>query len=388
MKLKTVIAIFITAILLSSCATQENSVNTRQTDGSDKVPVSQIWEGYEELQGKNYGDVLVLPDKIIPSNIAELYTLPVDLSSDGDHSAQSKEYFKRFFGDGFDENAISFNEDEDTYIYATANGDFSAFGLGRPFTAIKGGESPAAGEIIAYYNPWTDLDTVLELANGSCTVKEVTDTVNSFLKDSYEPLFSDLDLKIESVMLYERAGDLKRIVRCKVSASYRGLMLEDDLSPLFEVENKPFYKIITNYTPAKIEFELDSKDNIINAITTLLFANSEKSAKLEELISLSQAAELLEKELALFSHYSISEIKLMYCCKVRLPSLAPPDMGPGQSVNDFPELEAEMYEEFGDIPPRTFVPTWCFYLQNQNGNRDSLKVNAVTGEITVDINRG
>ena len=317
--IKRMTAVTLAALLLAACSAQDNGGKTKEADPSDtgKVPLSQIWDGYEELQGKNYGDVLVLPDKIIPSNIAELYTLPVDLSSDGDHSAQSKEYFKRFFGDGFDENAISFNEDEDTYIYATANGDFSAFGLGRPFTAIKGGESPAAGEIIAYYNPWTDLDTVLELANGSCTVKEVTDTVNSFLKDSYEPLFSDLDLKIESVMLYERAGDLKRIVRCKVSASYRGLMLEDDSSPLFEVENKPFYKIITNYTPAKIEFELDSKDNIINAITTLLFANSEKSAKLEELISLSQAAELLEKELALFSHYSISEIKLMYALKRR-----------------------------------------------------------------------
>lgn len=60
---KTIMTLVLAALMLTSCATQENGGNTKQTDGSDKVPVSQIWDGYEKLQGRQYGTAFTLPKR-------------------------------------------------------------------------------------------------------------------------------------------------------------------------------------------------------------------------------------------------------------------------------------------------------------------------------------
>ncbi|MBR1383403.1 MAG: hypothetical protein IJ555_06280 [Ruminococcus sp.] len=57
---KTIMTLVLAALMLAGCASQENGGNTKQADIENigTAPVSQIWDGYEELQGRQYGNAL------------------------------------------------------------------------------------------------------------------------------------------------------------------------------------------------------------------------------------------------------------------------------------------------------------------------------------------
>lgn len=159
-------------------------------------------------------------------------------------------------------------------------------------------------------------------------------------------------------------------------------MLEDRFTPLFKTEDKGFYQVMTNYTPAYVDVDLVGKDSI--SFLDIYFSNNiPDPEKLEKIISLKQAAELLERELAPQSGYRFNEVSLIYCNKATSPTLIPTEEMMGKDIIlDFPEENARMYEEFGEVIHR-FDPTWCFYYGSEEAGA-SVKVNARTGEITID----
>ena len=96
-----------------------------------------------------------------------------------------------------------------------------------------------------------------------------------------------------------------------------------------------------------------------------------------EIISLKAAAELLQNELADNLRLRFTEVRLMYCCKDTYPNLDP-------NINGDKEAMREKMEKEFSIQRSEYVPTWCFFLGNPDSVRTSIKINAVTGEITID----
>ena len=56
------LALLCTGVMLTACGT-DNSGNTVETEEKERVPVAELFDGYEELQGKDF-DIFTLPETI------------------------------------------------------------------------------------------------------------------------------------------------------------------------------------------------------------------------------------------------------------------------------------------------------------------------------------
>jgi hypothetical protein len=227
-------------------------------------------------------------------------------------------------------------------------------------------------EYIGRYSAAKDSEQVLELDGEKCTVGEVCDSLSSFINESFYPLYDDFEIyPLDVDYFFTESSEYAVEVTCGIK--YKGVPLEDYFSPMFVTEERNGYEVITSYSPSHMLFDLYGKDNI--TFFNSRFATRDiETTKISEIISLKDAVELLQNELAKNSYYEIEEVKLMYCCKSTSPV-----------PTDDEELNSKMQADFADAEPTPFEPTWCFFWYTDDGNRQALKVNAVTGEITVDV---
>ncbi|WP_444435834.1 hypothetical protein, partial [Ruminococcus bicirculans (ex Wegman et al. 2014)] len=118
----------------------------------------------------------------------------------------------------------------------------------------------------------------------------------------------------------------------------------------------------------------DGKFDFINANAPLnILDKTEKT----EMIPFDEAVKILETELAKGSYYEFSNVELMYCCLANQPAL---DMTEEDNV-----AKAEQLAEEYNKTPKNFEPMWCFEIKGGEGAKEYIKVNALSGEVFIDV---
>ncbi|MBR1393184.1 MAG: hypothetical protein IJ561_05050, partial [Ruminococcus sp.] len=238
---KTLLTFALAALMLSSCALtyDESPGKERPEDGNvlsveveeeSIVPVSQIFDGYEELQGKKIGEHIVMPNKIEPCDADTFYTFRVTENTDRSNMEERAiTLFKEFFGDTYDEAKVRIDGDERCLYNALppppegeeqdCSDPNAGYYVGYPATIKKANFTYPDfenGTVVVYY-PEKDSSVEMELAGGRCTVGEVCQTVQDFIDNEF-PGYEGLTVSPTSVYYYDdfSEGDpIKRVyVNC------------------------------------------------------------------------------------------------------------------------------------------------------------------------------
>ena len=376
------LTITLAALLLISCSSQENGENAKQADGTNKVPISQIWNGYEELQGKQYGNAFTLPEKIEPVNVERLYSfVPKDNPKWEKVKSTAKPFMKAFYGESFkDDNMTetSNSAGEKRIEYSSREGDYCLVTGSGPLAGNKAGFEPLSAtsiiEVTDRYDP-SQRDVSLELDIGTCTVGELCDNAKSFCDRTFRPLFSDYEFEPAKVTVC-LTNEMKNHAMVICGMRYKGLLMEPFFSQLNQVEDRGKYQVYTYYSPNYIELDMNGADSVY-AFNNQAIPSQNKEKELTEIISFKSAVGLLENNLAVNSDYKIEKVSLMYCQKFTYPGLSSDE-----------KTNSDILADYGEIPDQPYVPTWCFSWESTVNNSYAVfyvKVNAVTGEITIDI---
>ena len=85
------------AVMLTGCAEDENTYKD-DSFPAEKKEISKLYEGYEELQGKDFG-LFKMPEHIEPQSFEKAYKFKASVKyGSKDNLEQAKKICKAFFG--------------------------------------------------------------------------------------------------------------------------------------------------------------------------------------------------------------------------------------------------------------------------------------------------
>lgn len=366
------------SLLLAGCGS-DNSGNTQETEIKEFVPVSEMYDGYEQLQGKDFGN-FKLPESIEKPEFEKLYRFPdrrggADVP---DEETRTKELLKRTFGEEPEESLISAYENWDgskTYTLTLPEGRSAAVLHGFPISIIKSAEEliTPQQELIHEYSP-EDGGGIVELKNSSCSVSELLDNMQKRLESEVMQGLEGFEFVPRSISNFRNSNSVS-YTQIEYEVYYRGIKLEYD-SPMSVLQSKSEYQVMTSYSINSVSLTAADKEDY--AIFSSTFSEQYPlTEEVTEAISLERAVQILQNELAQYSFYDFDSVELCYCCKITAPVI----------TNTDKDEDSRILADYGEIETAYFEPTWCFnYTGNPNvqQRREAVKVNAVTGEITID----
>ncbi len=367
-------------ILFSGCAAMERNENVHSAGDTEELGISHIYDGYEELQGKGFSG-FTMPEKIEKQDISEAYTFIRSEAKKRDYKAESELSFKALFGNDYNEKFVRSSEhpiwyapDRMLYEYVDDKGGYASYSLMAFGGFIGGWEKLNSFQSSQKVFSTENTSQQITLGNSTVTVGEVADYANEILHQ-LSPLYNvELFPMYVNETTYLETGAKAAEVVC--AGKYKGIPMEDD-SLFSKTEQRNGYSVMTSYNAARIKMIFDSPGHI-TVLNTASFPNWEfEETKLDKLISLKDAVAILDKEIAPNSHYEIEEVRLMYCCKVT-----------GVVQTNDEDENSRNRADYGEQEPERFVPTWCFRWHSYTDKArltHAIKVDAVTGEITIDI---
>lgn len=92
-------------LFLFGCSSQDNKSNNHSTDDARLEPVEQAYDGCDKLLGSDHCS-FKLPEKISKVDFNKVYSLSCNTLKNDDMTNAEK-LFKTFYGDDFDESALS-----------------------------------------------------------------------------------------------------------------------------------------------------------------------------------------------------------------------------------------------------------------------------------------
>lgn len=400
MNIRSVLCLCCAVLMLSSCALQEGN-EAQQSETDNKVmtvdesevkvnEISKLYDGWEELQGKKVGKNIIMPDKLEPQTVGKIYTFNFEKTSDyNDLENKGKEFFKRFFGDLFDEEythlyefetgekAFAYNS-EDPHTPGVKHDDkhpyLYGYFEGYPSIATKilyEWYPQYSKELIAHYDPEKDKDTVLKLENGECTVKESCEAVKSFIETEY-PSFGAFELRPVFLNEYTSNGN-KHLVSVQCALFLDDAPINYYFPAYNSTENVSKNDLTgtaqTYYSPYYVSFVLDGKDSIIDVRASQYPVKEVSVTEQTKLLSLKDAAELLGNNLAENFEIKLTKVSLGYFRKTTTYAYWDKDLKLAESSLEF----------------RDFRPVWSFeWESNEDGiGCSSFNVDAISGEITI-----
>ena len=371
------------AVMLTACTSSDNSGNTQEGNVDDLVPAADIFEGCEELQGKDF-ELFRLPDVIEKPEYDGLYRFP-DRRGGAEvpeEKQKALELMKACFGERFDESAVREEKNWDkSVIYQLSLPDdaFAAVLHGFPMNITKSctsGDITPDFTVLGRFLP-SEPEKTVELQSGSCTVAELLDGMQKRLDAEILPFiggFEIVPLRIDD--LKSSKGVSYAVIEYGIK--YKGIMLEED-SPMWISQQRSGYQVTTGYSLNTLTLTVTDKNDYL--VFSSSFAEQYPLAeKISEAIPLSGAVEILKNDLAEYMRCNLTSVELKYCCKITAPVITGTD-----SLED-----SRILADYGKIETAYFEPTWCFYYKvtDENGeHREAVKVNALTGEITIDTAR-
>ena len=397
--------IIVSLFMFVSCSEQDNSnenqaesessIASQVWDGHEKSPdrsfnkvqPSQAWEGYEELQGKSFGNVFTLPEKIRPVRADEAYSFYTENDHNEDQQANSEKYFKLLFGDDYDEKYIS--DQGEAKIYSDGdNGKYYAMYLYGPGTMVMNGIRPLSSidsgyELKTRYDPESDKDTVLEVGNESITVGKLCENAVGFCTAKFDGHFNEFELYPVVLLYYHDPDHDYYSASVTIGLKYKGIPVEYQFTPLFSDENRSFYDVTTHYCPMMFTLDMYGSDDF-RVLMVYCTDSKPVTENIDSILSLKEAVSILERELAQNSKYKFERVELLYSAKNKSINAY---REPWMTDEDLSRANESAAADYGELPPVTYFPTWVFTLSinSVNGPMENyIKVNAVTGEITID----
>ena len=384
-------SVFISSVMLfSSCALKdgdgrnpdESDPKVMSLDVSDTEDASKLFDGVDDVKGKEVGEHIKLSNDIEVPEYKEIFTFDVEENvSRDDLENRAKEYFKRLFGESYKEGFVSYHAapegtpelermiyapDNDDAVYASYNGCPGNFT--KKDIRFRGEK---ASKMIGKYDPEKDKSKVMKLKNGECTVEEICRSAYDFFDKEFTG-FGDVVPKVTCLREFADTDDPNSPHYCYMTVGLEadGIMIQYDFSPYSYTATTSQWTEMTNYLPLFFDFIFDGKDSIISfrALAEPLKITSKKPA--DKLLSMKQATDLLDKNIAENLLFTIDKVRLIYCRK----GISYGHLDGQDKTSELPK------NKIGE-----FRPTWSFEWES-NGIQ-SLKVDAITGELTIDADQ-
>ena len=362
MILRKTIALLCAAAMLAACG--DNDKNAQETESVRLVPLAEIFEGYEALQVKEYGQ-FVLPGEIEKSEIDAAFELGCISPKNSIPDSTVKEIYRVFYNDSYSEENLS--TDEHGGILYKAGENLSAY-WGMDIS-LYSEEQTAPEAFSAQYDAFHNRNDTVSFCGKSYTVKDLADKISSELDSVIAPAYQGYTVRTESVGI-GADGDV-------------------DFSCSLSKDGIPFQYVSSAYLKNDVNGEMvywsfsslggiygEKGFKVINAPALNVIS---ESRELKELVPLAGAVEILERELAEYIDLEFSDVRLMYCCLTAQPVIDRTDAGN--------EQEAERLTEEYNRKTKKYVPMWCFEIKSDREDtaKSYVKVNAVTGELYMDI---
>ena len=382
--MKRATALLAAAVMLVSCSSQDNSGKVHEADNSEFVSIQNLFDGYDELQGKE-SDLFALPSTIEKPNCEKLFRFP---DRRGGNNIPNEEeattgFLKKCFGDRFDKSRLTYQNNWDggkTYSFTHPDGVSAVVLHGFPINVIKSPEGQAIlspdPTFLNSYNP-SDSNSIVELKNWNCTVGELLNGMQKRLDSEIMPYIGGFEIAPICINNYKNSEDIK-YAEIIYGISYQGVMLEDE-SPMFITQSSGNYQVMTSYSASVITLTVTGSDDY-DIFSSTFSEQYPLTETVSEAIPLRSAVGILCEELAEYVRYIFDSVELRYCCKITAPVITGTD-----SLED-----SRILADYGRIETAYFEPTWCFFYKvtDENGeHREAVKVNALTGEITIDTAR-
>lgn len=355
------VVILTAAMALTGCSAQDNNANKHSTDSANLVAVDKAYQGCNELLGSDHGSFR-LPEKISKAAFDKVYSLSCNTVKNEDTS-KAEAIFKAFYGDDFDESALS--SDNGGIVYQVGANTSAYWGMDIALYSADYEFHENGGQ--AY---------IVGLDEGGVTFggktfdgADIDSGLNNYLADFY----SGFTIETKELSVNETANSL-------------------DFTASLAYENVPFQYSPSAYSRTDKENNLsywtflqvtgtvgaDGEFDLINANAPF---NILDKAEKTEIIPFDEAVKILEAELAKGSYYEFSNVELMYCCLAEQPAV---DMTDEDNV-----AKAEQVAEEYNKAPKVFEPMWCFEINGGEGaslgEKEYIKVNALDGEVFVDV---
>ena len=371
--MRKIIVIFLTAIcLLCGCSEQDNSANNYEnSDDLVFAASSEIMNGYDELSGQKYS-TFSLPetaDLTAPEEICAIEVVPREktiIETDG------QKLFRALVPEGFKSENCCW--DDNNYFYTYNDEHYTAQFTGSllTFSSNKKNAGEMSSENLSErFDAKRDGDKTFRLGNDTISVAKMSSIAEKYLNERIGFLVPDFEIKVHDFFPYKTANEYR--VRI-ISALYcKGIAIEEYISPTFDISNDQ----IKSYYNCMIDMIMTAPDEciLLNMSSIPRISSSENK---EKVIGIKEAVNLLDRSLAPNMSFSFDDIKLMYCGLLTQPVI-------DATNGDYEAARAET-EKFEAIPKR-LEPTWCFIIDNKLSgfSRQIIKLNALTGEITMDI---
>ena len=360
---KRIVSLTLAALMLVSCSGNDSSTAGGGADLSGE-PVKSAYSGAESLMGMDYGK-FTMPSAFEVPVLTDVYSLNYNFPRNILDKQKAVEIIGKVMGDELDKTrlrddgfgGVYFDPDDDPdWLAGYADGFLYAF---KPvYDEYK--ESVT-------YSVSSEGDTAVTVGNAETSVGQIAGSVDALLPDLLSGAMEGFDIRAERVSLLDN-GYIN--VLCSMNI---------DSVPIQYIASSYLKLIGGEYREEYISFSLHCYLDKNLKLCGLDFYDPPtvlSKEKLDSIISLKKAVSIVRDNLGSeYDSYDISDVRLMYCSMVRSPDVS--GFSEEESV-----LEAERVSEV-----RTLTPTWTFFIKrtSENENDACIKVNAVTGELFMDI---
>ena len=371
---------------------RENDLHTQSVEEFTLSPVKEAYSGKEEILGTTIELPVGEEDKVslkFPAVISEYHPEKAYILTNitnaaydfkkGAEEMQEKapKLFKAFYGDSFDESCCSFVElnELETYIIENYNGKngetawlgASGYALIDDMTLFGDASKKAIPAETFFFkdNP----NKTVSLSDGEITLQEAADRFTEYFKSTLSDFIYGFEIRpYKAVISDYNGGSLLSVTGEKL---HEGIPFECSMSTYINTQNGK--ETSYGFTYADADMRSVSAYYAVSDQNNPIIARSEP---LDKIIPLKGAVEILKKNLARNTDYTFSDIKLMYCCKHTQQNI---------NVNDEDREKLKKLIAEENTREDEYRPTWYFIISDKNNQTSGIKVDAVSGEITMDI---
>ena len=385
-------ALVLALIFVISGTFRENDLHTQSVEEFTLSPVKEAYSGKEEILGTTIELPVGEEDKVslkFPAVISEYHPEKAYILTNITNAAydfkkgaaemqeKAPMLFRAFYGDKYDESGCSFVElnELETYIIENYNGKngetawlgVSGYSLIGDQNAFANYSQKAVTIDTCFYKD--SPDKTVELPDGQITLTAAAERFAELFKTTLSDFTFGYEIRPCKAVISECGGD--KALRIVGEQLYFGIPFESCGSTFIQSKGDEMTSYGFSYADAEMtsvkDFFLVS--NQMNPIIA-------RFEPLDKIIPLKGAVEILKKNLARNTDYTFSDIKLMYCCKHTQQNI---------NVNDEDREKLKKLIAEENTREDVYRPTWYFIIKEESDSTCGIKVDAVTGEITMDI---
>ena len=363
--MKRIIAYLAAAALLTGCASADQQRNDNKVDDFRKAPISEAFSEIEMLHKKTYNK-FTLPKEIKTLSLSKAYELSSNTPAGSLSEETVKTVYKAFYKDKYSEAALV-KDEHGGLLYRAGDNDSSYWG--HDLYLVSEDYLPYVEAQPKHYDSYSDSNESVELSDSLTTVGELSERISRELNDLLKPIFGSMTVSVEELDI--NADDVYFV--CSL-----------------EMEGIPFQYCPSAYNDNDINgsmvyWSFSSLNGVYSAdgfrmINAAAPINVTEKQELNDIVPLTEAVSILDRELANNIKLEFTDIALMYCCLTYQPTI--------DRVDPEKASEADKMTEEYNLTEKKYVPMWCFRIAGESpAGTEYVKVNAVTGELFMDVRR-